>query len=68
MDQICAERKVVADFFADNLLTNEAAIRQVCEYQPTTARGIRDYIKKLLNKLVGSRAPWKRPWRCTTRP
>ena len=39
--------------FADNLLTNEAAIRAVCEYQPTTARGIRDYIKKLLDKLGG---------------
>lgn len=48
-----AEREVVADFFADNLLTNEAAIRAVCEYQPTTARGIRDYIKKLLDKLGG---------------
>lgn len=53
VDRDGAEREVVADFFADNLLTNEAAIRAVCEYQPTTARGIRDYIKKLLDKLGG---------------
>lgn len=56
VDRDGAEREVVADFFADRLLTDEAAIRAVCEYQPTTARGIRDYIKKLLNKLGGKQS------------
>ena len=41
----------MADFFADRLLTDEAAIRRVCEYEPVTARNIRDYIKGLLRKL-----------------
>ena len=52
-DTADAEREIVADFFADKLLTDEAAIKAVCEYEPATARSIRDYIKSLLRKLGG---------------
>lgn len=50
----------MADFFADRLLTDEAAIRAVCEYEPVTARNIRDYIKGLLRKLGGKETTLER--------
>ena len=55
-----AEREIVADFFADRLLSAEAAIRRVCEYEPVTARNIRDYIKSLLRKLGGKETTLER--------
>lgn len=48
-----AERELVADFFADRLLTNEDAIRAVCEYETSAAKRIRNYIQNLLRKLGG---------------
>ena len=50
----------MADFFADRLLSDEASIRAVCEYEPVTARNIRDYIKNLLRKLGGKESTLER--------
>ena len=53
VDSDGAERELVADFFADRLLTNEDAIRAVCEYETSAAKRIRNYIQNLLRKLGG---------------
>ena len=48
-----AERELAADFFANQLLTDENAIRQVVKYDATTGRKIVAYLRNLLNKLKG---------------
>ncbi len=48
-----AERELTADFFANQLLTDEDAIRQVVKYDATMARRIVSYLRNLLNKLKG---------------
>lgn len=48
-----AGRELTADFFANQLLTDEDAIRQVVKYDATMARRIVSYLRNLLNKLKG---------------
>lgn len=53
IDQEETEREIVANFFADNLLTNEDMIREVVENDAPTARRILNYLKDLLRKWQG---------------
>ena len=48
-----AERELAADYFAQRLLTNEDAIREVVKYDAPTARHILSYLKNLLAKMKG---------------
>ena len=53
IDRNETEREIVANFFADNLLTNEDMIREVVENDAPTARRILNYLKDLLRKWQG---------------